>query len=57
MAEKKEAGGLFKNYDKGKIKNKSCPKCGAGFFMAGHKDRIYCGRCHYAEFISKKPTK
>jgi len=46
--------GRFKLYDKGKTKNKSCPKCGDGFFMAGHKDRQYCGKCHYTEFSSKK---
>ncbi len=34
-------------------KNKSCPKCGQGFFMAMHKDRTYCGRCHYTEFVKK----
>ncbi len=32
-----------------KIK-KECPRCGAGTFMAHHKDRSYCGRCHYTEF-------
>ena len=25
---------------------KVCPECGAGFFMAKHWDRHYCGRCH-----------
>ena len=25
---------------------KECPKCGAGYFMAAHKDRYYCGNCH-----------
>jgi len=37
-----------------KRKNKSCPKCGAGVFMAQHKDRITCGRCGYTEFGKKK---
>ncbi|MBN2458193.1 30S ribosomal protein S27ae [Candidatus Woesearchaeota archaeon] len=32
-------------------KNKTCPKCGAGVFMAKHKDRLTCGRCHYMEKI------
>lgn len=35
-------------------KNKSCPKCGAGVFLAAHKDRLYCGRCHYTEFKAKE---
>lgn len=34
-------------------KNKVCPKCGAGTFMAGHKDRNTCGSCNYTEFIKK----
>ena len=33
-------------------KNKSCPKCGAGTYMAKHASRWYCGNCHYME-ISK----
>lgn len=37
-----------------KRKNKSCPKCGKGVFMAQHKDRITCGKCGYTEFSSKK---
>ena len=35
-------------------KNKSCPKCGTGTFMAKHKDRDYCGFCKYTEFRSKQ---
>jgi small subunit ribosomal protein S27Ae len=32
----------------GKIsyQRKVCPDCGAGFFMAKHYDRYYCGKCH-----------
>ena len=32
-----------------KRKNKSCPKCGPGVFMASHKDRVTCGKCGYME--------
>ena len=35
------------------IKSKSCPKCGEGIFMGDHKDRFFCGKCHYAEFKTK----
>ena len=35
-------------------KNKTCPKCGPGMFLALHKDRIVCGKCQYVEFMSKK---
>jgi small subunit ribosomal protein S27Ae len=38
-----------KFYDNGELKKKACPKCGSGVFMASHKDRDYCGKCHYME--------
>jgi small subunit ribosomal protein S27Ae len=25
---------------------KECRSCGAGYFMASHSDRYYCGHCH-----------
>ncbi len=39
-----------------KERNKYCPKCGKGIFMAKHKDRWHCGRCGYTEFITTKAT-
>ena len=33
---------------------KACPKCGAGTFLAEHKDRNSCGRCGYTEFKAAK---
>jgi ubiquitin-small subunit ribosomal protein S27Ae len=30
-------------------KNKFCPKCGKGVFLANHKDRKTCGKCGYME--------
>lgn len=30
-----------------------CPKCGPGTFLATHKDRLTCGKCHYTEFHRK----
>jgi ubiquitin-small subunit ribosomal protein S27Ae len=35
------------------IRDKCCPRCGQGFFLASGKDRLYCGRCHYTEFEKK----
>jgi len=35
-------------------KNKFCPKCGPGVFLANHKDRLTCGKCGYTEFLSKE---
>ncbi len=32
-----------------KRKNKTCPKCGPGVYMASHKDRWTCGKCGYME--------
>ena len=32
---------------------KACPKCGAGYFLANHKDRLFCGKCHYLEVKQK----
>jgi small subunit ribosomal protein S27Ae len=32
-----------------KRKNKMCPKCGPGIFLAEHKDRWACGKCGYME--------
>ena len=32
-----------------KRKNKHCPKCGVGVFLALHKDRETCGKCGYME--------
>jgi len=52
MAKKVEKKGRWNLYETSgglKRKNKSCPKCGAGTFMAGHKDRWTCGKCGYME--------
>jgi len=46
---KKKSSQKYKLYDQGKAKNKSCPKCGPGVFMANHKDRSVCGACSYVE--------
>ncbi|MBX4212584.1 30S ribosomal protein S27ae [Candidatus Pacearchaeota archaeon] len=35
-------------------RGKSCPRCGAGIFLANHGTRLYCGKCHYTEFMEKK---
>jgi len=39
-----------------KRKNKFCPKCGAGVFMAQHKNRATCGKCGYSEMANKGPA-
>lgn len=39
----------YKKYEGGKLKNRSCPKCGAGTLLAEHKDRRTCGKCNYME--------
>ena len=34
-------------------KNRPCPRCGSGTWLAAHKDRLYCGHCSYTEFNKK----
>ncbi len=58
---KKKTSVRYTNYEISgnsvKRKNKSCPKCGAGIFLAENKDRLYCGKCHYVEMKSaNKPS-
>lgn len=36
------------------VREKNCPRCGAGVFLMKAKDRLYCGRCFYTVFIKKK---
>lgn len=44
----------FYKIENGKIvRSKYCPRCGPGIFLMNAKDRLYCGKCHYTEFISK----
>ncbi len=34
------------------LKEKSCPRCGPGVFLSMGKDRNYCGKCHFTEFLT-----
>ncbi|WP_297068646.1 30S ribosomal protein S27ae [Thermococcus sp.] len=36
-----------------KRKNRFCPRCGPGVFMADHGNRWACGRCGYTEWKKK----
>jgi ubiquitin-small subunit ribosomal protein S27Ae len=42
------------NGDKITRSRKNCPRCGPGIFLSDHKKRLYCGKCHYTEFLEKK---
>jgi small subunit ribosomal protein S27Ae len=57
----KKTSRRYENYEVSgsevKRKNKSCPKCGAGVFLAKHKDRVYCGKCGYVEFNDVEKNK
>lgn len=44
---------LYKVTDGNVKRQKSCPRCGAGVFLAEHKDRLHCGKCGYTEFSKK----
>ena len=52
-----------KKYKKYKIegdkitRERFCPRCGPGVFLMNSGGRIYCGKCHYSEFESKKEIK
>jgi len=37
-------------------KGRFCPRCG-DVFLAVHKDRVFCGQCHYSEFSRKEEPK
>ena len=64
MADKKEVKGKGKKKNKPaserwkmyKIsgdsitRERTCPRCGPGIFLAKSKDRLYCGKCHYTSF-------
>jgi small subunit ribosomal protein S27Ae len=48
-----------KKYTKYKVegdkvtRERSCPRCGPGVFLMVANNRVYCGKCHYAEFGGK----
>jgi len=44
----------YSHYSGGEKKNKTCPRCGPGNFLANHKTRFYCGKCHYTEYVKKE---
>lgn len=33
--------------------HRTCPKCGTGYFLADHYDRMSCGKCGYTTFKRK----
>lgn len=35
------------------VREANCPRCGPGVFLMKAKDRIYCGKCHYTEFLGE----
>ena len=42
------------NIDGDKVTRKRyCPRCGPGVFLMEAENRVYCGKCRYAEFESK----
>ncbi len=66
MAEKKKGGSAAKKGGSRKLytlysasgekmerKNRTCPKCGPGMFMANHSNRSVCGKCGYVEMKGK----
>ena len=35
-------------------KNRYCPRCGTGVFLAKHKNRLTCGKCGYTEIFKNE---
>ncbi len=35
------------------IREKCCPRCGPGIFLMKADNRVYCGKCHFTEFLKK----
>jgi small subunit ribosomal protein S27Ae len=33
-------------------RNRACPRCGPGVFLMKAINRVYCGKCHYSEFMN-----
>ncbi len=44
---------MYKIENEKLIRSKSCPRCGLGIFLMKAENRLYCGKCHYTEFIKK----
>ena len=40
----------WEKYAEGKTKQRFCPRCGLGIFLAKHKGRLFCGKCHYTSY-------
>ena len=43
-------------FEGAKKKSRNCPKCGPGYALAKHKDRLTCGKCRYSEITSSKKS-
>jgi len=35
------------------VRARTCPRCGPGVFLMLCENRLYCGKCHYTEFVSE----
>ena len=43
----------YKIEDSKVTRDKFCPRCGPGVFLAKRELRLHCGRCNYTEFNKK----
>ncbi|HIK02049.1 TPA: 30S ribosomal protein S27ae [archaeon] len=53
MPQKRNKHELYDTTEGVSRKNKICPRCGPGIFLAKHADRESCGACGYTEFPNK----
>ena len=49
----KKTSKRWEKYKNGKATERFCPRCGPGIFLAKMKGRMYCGKCHYTEFLKQ----
>jgi len=48
-----KASKRWEKYKDGKTNERFCPRCGPGIFLGKMKGRLYCGKCHYTEFVKE----
>lgn len=48
---------MFKIDGDNVVRERSCPRCGPGVFLMKASNRLYCGRCHFTEFLSSSAKK
>ncbi|PIN92896.1 30S ribosomal protein S27ae [Candidatus Pacearchaeota archaeon CG10_big_fil_rev_8_21_14_0_10_35_13] len=48
---------MFKIEGEKITRQRNCPRCGPGVFLAKREGRVHCGKCSYTEFIKTETKK